>query len=38
VLVGPAWIGPSPGEWHTQVSLRFTSPIRSRAERNPPPN
>lgn len=38
VLVGPAWFGPSPGEWHAQVSLRFTSPLRSRASRTPPPN
>ena len=38
VLAGPAWFGPSNGEWHTQVSLRFTSPLRSRAARTPPPS
>jgi hypothetical protein len=38
VLVGPAWIGPSPGEWHAQVSLRFTSPLRARGSGTPPPD
>lgn len=38
VLVGPAWMGPSAGEWHAQVSMRFTSPLRSRGARTPPPN
>ena len=38
VLVGPAWMGPSSGEWHVQVSLRFTSPLRSRGARTPPPS
>jgi hypothetical protein len=38
VLVGPAWFGPSPSEWHAQVSLRFTSPLRSREAGTPPPN
>jgi hypothetical protein len=38
VLVGPAWFGSSPGEWQVQVSLRFTSPLRSRESGTPPPN
>lgn len=38
VLVGPAWFGPSPTEWHVQVSMRFTSPLRSRESGTPPPN
>jgi hypothetical protein len=38
VLVGPAWMGPSSGEWHTQVSMRFTAPLRAREARTPPPN
>jgi hypothetical protein len=38
VLVGPAWMGPSPGEWQAQVSMRFTSPLRARGARTPPPS